>query len=49
VEIFVGLGASRVRDMFKQAKQTATCIIFDDVGWHQGAGLGVEKMSGNKP
>ncbi|MGL6188057.1 MAG: ATP-dependent zinc metalloprotease FtsH [Holosporales bacterium] len=44
VEMFVGVGASRVRDMFEQAKQTAPCIIFidevDAVGRHRGAGLG---------
>ena len=44
VELFVGVGASRVRDMFKQAKQTAPCLIFideiDAVGRQRGAGLG---------
>ena len=44
VEMFVGVGASRVRDMFKTAKQNAPCIIFideiDAVGRHRGAGLG---------
>ncbi|XMB86253.1 ATP-dependent zinc metalloprotease FtsH [Mycoplasmatota bacterium WC44] len=44
VEMFVGVGASRVRDMFKNAKQTAPCIIFideiDAVGRQRGAGLG---------
>jgi cell division protease FtsH len=44
VEMFVGVGASRVRDMFEQAKQNAPCIIFideiDAVGRHRGAGLG---------
>ena len=44
VEMFVGVGASRVRDMFKQAKQTAPCMIFideiDAVGRQRGAGLG---------
>lgn len=44
VEMFVGVGASRVRDMFKQAKKTAPCIIFideiDAVGRQRGAGLG---------
>ena len=44
VEMFVGVGASRVRDMFKQAKQTAPCIIFideiDAVGRQRGAGMG---------
>ena len=44
VELFVGVGASRVRDMFKQAKQSAPCLIFideiDAVGRQRGAGLG---------
>ena len=44
VELFVGVGASRVRDMFKQAKQTAPCLIFideiDAVGRERGTGLG---------
>ena len=44
VEMFVGVGASRVRDMFEQAKKTSPCIIFideiDAVGRHRGAGLG---------
>src|ERR1700735_3598425 len=44
VEMFVGVGASRVRDMFEQAKKNAPCIIFideiDAVGRHRGAGLG---------
>ena len=44
VEMFVGVGASRVRDMFEQAKKNAPCIIFideiDGVGRHRGAGLG---------
>ena len=44
VELFVGVGASRVRDMFKQAKETAPCLIFideiDAVGRQRGAGLG---------
>ncbi len=44
VEMFVGVGASRVRDMFEQAKKGAPCIIFideiDAVGRHRGAGLG---------
>ncbi|MDA1073845.1 MAG: ATP-dependent zinc metalloprotease FtsH [Proteobacteria bacterium] len=44
VEMFVGVGASRVRDMFEQAKKSAPCIIFideiDAVGRHRGAGLG---------
>ncbi len=44
VELFVGVGASRVRDMFKQAKMTAPCLIFideiDAVGRQRGAGLG---------
>ena len=44
VEMFVGVGASRVRDMFEQAKKQTPCIIFideiDAVGRHRGAGLG---------
>ena len=44
VEMFVGVGASRVRDMFEQAKKHAPCIVFideiDAVGRHRGAGLG---------
>ena len=44
VEMFVGVGASRVRDMFEQAKKTSPCIVFvdeiDAVGRHRGAGLG---------
>ena len=44
VEMFVGVGASRVRDMFEQAKRQAPCIVFideiDAVGRHRGAGLG---------
>jgi cell division protease FtsH len=44
VEMFVGVGASRVRDMFEQAKKSAPCIIFideiDAVGRHRGAGMG---------
>lgn len=44
VEMFVGVGASRVRDMFEQAKRNAPCIVFideiDAVGRHRGAGLG---------
>ena len=44
VEMFVGVGASRVRDLFEQAKHNAPCIVFvdeiDAVGRHRGAGLG---------
>ena len=44
VEMFVGVGASRVRDMFEQGRKSAPCIIFideiDAVGRHRGAGLG---------
>jgi cell division protease FtsH len=44
VEVFVGVGASRVRDLFRQAKQTAPCIVFideiDAVGRHRGTGMG---------
>ena len=44
VELFVGVGASRVRDMFKQAKQSAPCLIFideiDAVGRQRGSGIG---------
>ena len=44
VEMFVGVGAGRVRDMFKKAKQTAPCIIFideiDAVGRQRGTGMG---------
>jgi len=44
VEMFVGVGASRVRDLFEQAKRTCPCIVFideiDAVGRHRGAGLG---------
>ena len=44
VEMFVGVGASRVRDLFDNAKKNAPCIVFideiDAVGWQRGAGLG---------
>ena len=53
VEMFVGVGASRVRDMFDQAKKHAPCIIFldeiDAVGRHRGAGLGVVTTSVSRP
>ncbi len=53
VEMFVGVGASRVRDMFEQAKKSAPCIIFideiDAVGRQRGAGLGADTMNVNKP
>ncbi|RYD03987.1 hypothetical protein N752_16485 [Desulforamulus aquiferis] len=53
VEMFVGVGASRVRDLFEQAKKNAPCIVFideiDAVGRQRGAGLGGGMMSGNKP
>ena len=52
VEMFVGVGASRVRDMFEQAKKQAPCIIFideiDAVGRHRGAGLVAVMMSASK-
>ena len=52
VEMFVGVGASRVRDMFEQAKKQSPCIIFideiDAVGRHRGAGLGGVTMSASK-
>lgn len=52
VEMFVGVGASRVRDMFEQAKKNAPCIIFideiDAVGRQRGAGLGGAMMNANK-
>ena len=44
VEMFVGVGASRIRDLFDQAKKSAPCIVFideiDAVGRHRGAGIG---------
>ena len=54
VEMFVGVGASRVRDMFEQAKKQSPCIVFideiDAVGRHRGAGLGgVRYLPGNLP
>ena len=56
VEMFVGVGASRVRDLFEQAKKNAPCIIFideiDAVGRQRGAGLGGghdEKRTNIKP
>ena len=53
VEMFVGVGASRVRDMFDQAKKHAPCIIFideiDAVGRHRGAGLAAGTTSASRP
>ena len=53
VEMFVGVGASRVRDLFEQGKKHAPCIIFideiDAVGRHRGAGLGGDTTSGSRP
>ena len=52
VEMFVGVGASRVRDLFEQGKKNAPCIIFideiDAVGRHRGAGLGAVMTSANR-
>jgi cell division protease FtsH len=52
VEMFVGVGASRVRDMFEQAKKNAPCIIFideiDAVGRHRGAGLAAAMTNANR-
>ena len=52
VEMFVGVGASRVRDMFEQAKKSAPCIVFideiDAVGRQRGTGLAGGMMSANK-
>jgi cell division protease FtsH len=52
VEMFVGVGASRVRDMFEQGKKNAPCIIFideiDAVGRHRGAGLGGGKSANRR-
>ena len=52
VEMFVGVGASRVRDLFEQAKKNAPCIVFideiDAVGRQRGAGLGAVMMNVNK-
>ena len=52
VEMFVGVGASRVRDLFKKAKKSAPCIIFvdeiDAVGRRRGAGLGGSTMSASR-
>ena len=53
VEMFVGVGASRVRDLFDQAKRHSPCIVFvdeiDAVGRQRGAGLGAVTTSANKP
>lgn len=53
VEMFVGVGASRVRDLFDQAKRHSPCIVFvdeiDAVGRQRGAGLGGSMMSASKP
>lgn len=53
VEMFVGVGAARVRDMFENAKKHAPCIIFideiDAVGRQRGAGLGAATTSANRP
>ena len=50
VEMFVGVGASRVRDLFEQAKKNNPCIVFideiDAVGRHRGAGLGGDMTKG---
>ena len=53
VEMFVGVGAARVRDMFEQARKTAPCLVFideiDAVGRQRGAGMGVATMKGSRP
>ena len=53
VEMFVGVGASRVRDLFRQAKESAASIVFidelDAVGRRRGAGVGRVAMSESKP